>query len=107
MARDVLKSHDPSILSSKHNNKIILILIVAIIFVLVIDTSIIRVSIFANETAYDSKIIIFIVISIIYAVGQYLILLDVKHKSEEVRIKGRLHLRLIHRAVTIVQYLLI
>ena len=46
------------------------------------------------------------VIVIAYITGQYLLLELVKKKSTEIRTKEQLHLKIIHRIVTIVQYVL-
>jgi hypothetical protein len=46
------------------------------------------------------------IISSIYIIGQYLVLGFVKQKSKEIRTKKEFHLNTMHKAVTIIQYVL-
>jgi len=72
------------------------------------DVSFVRIySISSNNSALlGARMVIFAIIAGVYVVTQYLILEFVKRSSAEIRSKEHLHLRLIHRTVTISQYVI-
>lgn len=74
-----------------------------------IDTSIIKIYVFSSTTTqslFGFRITVFLVIGIIYVLGQYLILGFIKSKSMKIRTKEQPFLNLMHRTVTVVQYIL-
>jgi hypothetical protein len=94
--------------SGTRNRKLIFLVIAVVVATLVIDTSLIRIYQYSSNNQFlsDVRIVIFAVMAIVYVVTQYLILELVKRGSQEIRNKEQLHLKLIHRIVTIVQYIL-
>ena len=97
-----------SYISEARNNKLIFIMVAVLVVAMVLDTSLVRIySISSNiQTLSNIRIGLFLAIAIAYVTGQYLLLEFVKKKSREIRTKKQLHLKIIHRTVTIVQYLL-
>jgi hypothetical protein len=94
-------------LSEIQGSKAIFAVVAIIVTTFVIDISLSRIFSFsASESSFSSRIFIFLIIGIIYTTGQYLILQFVKNKSKHIRAKQQLHLCLIHKAVTIIQYTL-
>src|ERR1051325_631636 len=92
--------------SLMYRNKLAFVVIFIIISALVVDTSIIKVY-YLNVQQPSSSIsgfIVFIVISAIYMIGQYYVLGYVNRKSKEVGDYKKLHIKLLHKAVTLVQY---
>jgi hypothetical protein len=89
---------------SKLGSKTIFIIIFLIIVALIIDTSIIKLARFSTDQSSNSSITIFTILVVIYAVGQYLILEFVKRKINEIKASGRLHLDVIHKVVSTIQY---
>ena len=89
---------------SKLGSKTIFIIIFLIIVALIIDTSIIKLARFSADQSSNSSITIFTTLVVIYAVGQYLILEFVKRKINEIKASGRLHLDVIHKVVSTIQY---
>jgi hypothetical protein len=89
---------------SKLGSKTIFIIIFLIIVALIIDTSIIKLARFSADQSSNSSITIFTILVVIYAVGQYLILEFVKRKINEIKASGRLHLDVIHKVVSTIQY---
>jgi hypothetical protein len=88
-----------------YSNKFTFVAVCVIISALIIDTSIIKVYYFnVIDSSNRSPVIVFIIISSISIIGQYLVLEYVKKKSREIRINTKLHLEVLHKAVTIVQY---
>jgi len=83
-------------------------MVAVLVVAMVLDTSLVRIySISSNiQTLSNIRIGLFLAIAIAYVTGQYLLLEFVKKKSREIRTKKQLHLKIIHRTVTIVQYLL-
>jgi signal transduction histidine kinase len=89
-----------------YRNKLAFVVIFIIISALVIDTSIIKVY-YLNVQQPSSSIsgfIMFIVISAIYMTGQYYVLGYVNRKSKDVGDYKKLHIKLLHKAVALVQY---
>ena len=92
--------------SFTNNNKIIFLVIAVVIVALIVDTSFIKIYPFIFSQSLSSwRTVIFLVIGIIYAIGQYLVLNFVK-KSKEIISKEQYRLNAIHKIVTIVQYAL-
>jgi hypothetical protein len=84
-----------------HSNRIISICVLFIVAALVADTYVVSYSTFSWST-YDLSIETFIIIALISIIGQYFLLVFIKHKSEEIRSKRRAHLHIIHKVVTLV-----
>jgi hypothetical protein len=93
---------------SKLSNRFVFIVVSLIIIAIIIDTSIIKISGFTRDRPSPSMdIIIFTLMVFVYAVGQYLILRFVKRKINEIMSSKQLHLNVIHKVVSIIQYVLI
>jgi Na+/H+-translocating membrane pyrophosphatase len=99
----------PSSHSLIYNNKLAFIVVSIIICALVVDTSIIKVY-YLNVQQFSSSIssiIMFIIISSIYMVGQYFVLGYLNKKSREVGdYNKKLRIKALHKALAIVQYVL-
>ena len=97
-----------SYLSEARTNKLILLVVAVLVVAFVLDTSLIRIYSYStnSQSLSNIRIGLFLVIVIAYITGQYLLLELVKKKSTEIRTKEQLHLKIIHRIVTIVQYVL-
>jgi hypothetical protein len=82
--------------------------VVIVIAALITDVSLntIYVYIPTNQSTPASRLEIFWTIGIIYIIAQFLLLEFVKKKSIGIRGNAQLHLNLIHRIVTVVQYTL-
>jgi DNA-binding protein Fis len=95
-------------LSETRISKPIFIVFIVLVAALVLDTSFIRIYSYSsnNQLLSNSRFGLFLVIFIVYAIGQVLLLEFVKRKSREIRNKQQLHLKMIHRIVTIAQYIL-
>lgn len=91
--------------SSRYGNKIFFIAFSIVISALVIDTTLVKIYSFSTsiQSLPNWAVIVFLVVGSIYTVGQYVILLFVKKKSNEVITKPELHLHLIYKVITIVQ----
>ena len=97
-----------TILISKIGSRSIFLIVSFIIVALIIDTSIIKISGFtAGWISLVLKIVIFTILVVIYAIGQYLILEFVKHKINEIIVNKQLRLNVIHKVVSITQYAVI
>ena len=97
-----------SYLSETRINKLIFLIVVVLVALLVLDTSLVRIYSYAsnNQSLSNTRIGLFLAILIAYVIGQYLLLEFVKRKSREIRTKQQLHIKMIHRIVTIAQYVL-
>lgn len=92
----------------KIGSKGIFVLISFIIIALIVDTSIVRIS--ANTGGLrsgSSSIAVFVVMTTIFAVGQYLILGFVGGVSQKIKSNEKLRLRAIGKIVSLIQYALI
>ena len=89
---------------NKLGSRTVFIIISFIIVALIIDTSIIKLARFSTDQSSNSSITIFTILVIIYAVGQYLILGFVKGKINKIITGEHLHLDVIHKVVSIIQY---
>ena len=91
--------------SISRNNKIIFFTFSVVIVALIVDTSIIKISDLVGSP--QNGLPAFVIIATAYAIAQYIILKFIKTKSNEIRSKEKgLHLNVIHKIVTTVQYLL-
>jgi hypothetical protein len=95
-------------LSELYSNKAIFIVASILVAALIIDISLSRIYSysFTNQSSPHIRIAIFLVLGVVYVTGQYLLLEFTKKKSKEIRDKRQLHLDLIHKLVTIIQYVL-
>lgn len=93
-----------------YSNKLAFIVVFIIICALVVDTSIIKVyylNVQQPSSSSISSVITFTIISAIYMVGQYFVLGYVNKKSREVGdYNKKLHIKVLHKALAIVQYVL-
>lgn len=91
-----------------YSHRVILYVMFILVAVVLVDTSLIRISeLIRFPSISDGSIAVFVVIGIAYAIVQTLILGYVKLQSKEVRIHGTLYLNYIHKIVTITQYVLV
>jgi hypothetical protein len=82
--------------------------IIVVTVVLIIDTSLIRISDFiTGQTNASWRVVTFFIIGSICAVGQGVVLGFIKQKVKKSENTRRLDLRVIHKIVTAVQYILI
>jgi hypothetical protein len=97
-----------SYFSRLQNRGVIFFVVAVVVAALLVDTSFTRIYSYytTNQSLSDARMGIFAAIAIIYVVAQYLILGFVRRRSREISNKEQLHLRLIHRIVTIFQYIL-
>jgi hypothetical protein len=97
-----------SYLSGARNRRLTFLVIAVVVATLLIDTSLVRIYQYSsnNQSLSNVRIVIFTIMVIVYVVTQYLILELVKKGSQEIRSKEQLHIKLIHKIVTIVQYIL-
>jgi hypothetical protein len=94
-----------SLSSLAYDNRAIFLLLSIIIAFLLLDTLLIKVYPFTTTQAVlGSRIIIFVIIGVVYSIGQLLILKFIKEKSKRIRSKEQLHLDKIHTLVSITQY---
>jgi hypothetical protein len=90
---------------SVYKNNIMLIVVSIIISTLIVDTLLVKIYIFTIiESLSGWRTTVFIIIGVVYTVGQYLVLEFIRRKSKEIRLRGQLHLNIIHTIVTIAQY---
>jgi uncharacterized membrane protein len=94
--------------SVTRNRRLIFLVVAVVVATLVADITLLRIYSYSssNPSLSEGRIVIFEIIVIVSIVAQYIILEFVKSESGEIRNKGQLHLKLIHRIVTIVQYVL-
>jgi len=94
--------------SPKQNNKRILFLIFCVITALLVDTSFVKISDLINEDLISNWLIpLFVIISITYMIGQYLILGFVKQITKRTSPLGTLRLGTIHNWVRTIQFVLV
>jgi hypothetical protein len=88
-----------------YHNKTIFILLSVIISFLIVDTMLIKIYPFTTiQAVLVPRLIIFIVIGIVYAIGQYIILKYVRQQSMRILSVEKLHLDKIHTVVAISQF---
>lgn len=91
-------------------NKAVFIVSVVIICALIIDTSLIKIySFLTRPYSPDWNVAIFIVMALVYAIGQYVILEFVKTKIKQARTatSRQSNITVIHKVVSTIQYILI
>jgi hypothetical protein len=99
----------PKILSpgQQHENNKTLAIIILLISVLIIDTSLFRISdlirVYVTPIWATS---LFVFMSIVYLLGQHILIRSARTKSRQIRELGYLHLKVLDKSVTIIQYLL-
>ena len=94
-----------SLSSLAYDNRTIFLLLSIVIVFLLLDTLLIKIYPFTTTQAVlGSKLIIFVIIGAVYAIGQLLILKFIKEKSKKIRSKEQLHLDKIHTFVAITQF---
>lgn len=99
----------PKILSpgQQHENNKTLAIIILLISVLIIDTSLFRISdlirVYVTPIWATS---LFVFMSIVYLLGQHILIRSARTKSRQIIKLGYLHLKVLDKSVTIIQYLL-
>ena len=95
-------------LSEARISKPIFLVFIVLVAALVLDTSLVRIYSYAsnNQCLSNSRFELFLLIFGVYVIGQYLLLEFVKRKSRGIRTKHQLHIKMIHRIVTIAHYVL-
>jgi hypothetical protein len=99
----------PKILSpgQQHENNKTLAIIILLISVLIIDTSLFRISdlirVYVTPIWATS---LFVFMSVVYLLGQHILIRFARTKSRQIRELGYLHLKALDKSVTIIQYLL-
>jgi hypothetical protein len=89
------------------NKKAFAVIIMLLISVLVLDSSLFRISdLIRIYVTPEWTTILFVFISVVYLVGQYNLIRFARTKSRQIRERGYLHLNLLYKSVTITQYLL-
>ena len=89
------------------NKKTFAVIIMLLISVLVLDTSLFRISeLIRVYVTPEWTTILFVFMSVIYLVGQHNLIRFARTKIRQIRARGYLHLNLLHKSVTITQYLL-
>lgn len=87
-----------------HDNRAIFLLLSIIIAFLLLDTLLIKIYPFTTtQVALESRLVIFVIVGAVYAIGQLLILKFISKKSRKIQSNEQLHLDKIHTLVTITQ----
>jgi hypothetical protein len=90
----------------RFNSKNLFVLMVVVTFTIIVDSEIGVVADFIpSQISSSSGIAVFILIAIIFVLGQYFILAYIKQTNENTR-EGVLHLKITHRLVSLSQYVL-
>lgn len=90
------------------NSRQIFVLIFFIIIALIVDTSIVKISAFTGGlSSVSSGIVIFAGMTMIFCIGQYLILGYVRKTNQEHHLYESLPLNLLAKGISIIQYVLI
>ena len=91
----------------QHENKKTYAIIILLISVLIIDTSLFRISDLIRVYVTPGwTTMLFVFMSVIYLLGQHILIRFARIKSRQIREQGYLHLNILHKSVTITQYLL-
>jgi hypothetical protein len=100
--------HIPKIFSTAiSRDKLLFVVVITVFGAVIIDTSFIKVYPFIfNPFISNWRIIIFLCLSVVCMVGQFVILELIKRKTEAIRDNAELHLNAIHKIVSIAQYAL-
>jgi len=89
------------------NKKLFAATIIVLISVLVLDSSLFRISDLIRIYATPEWTTpLFVLMSVVFLVGQYNLIQFAKTESRQIRERGYLHLNLLNKSVTIIQYLL-
>ncbi|MGB7558342.1 MAG: hypothetical protein WBM37_07460 [Nitrososphaeraceae archaeon] len=103
MAPRILRSLD----RQYENKKAFAAIIMLLIAVLVLDSSLFRINdLIRIYVTPEWTTILFSFMSVVFLVGQYNLIRFARTKSGQIREQGYLHLNLLHKSVTITQYLL-
>jgi hypothetical protein len=103
MAPRILRSIS---LGQQHENKKTYAIIILLISVLIIDTSLFRISDLIRVYVTPGwTTMLFVFMSVVYLLGQHILIRFARTKSRQIREQGYLHLNM-HKSVTITQYLL-
>src|SRR5215204_1677585 len=91
----------------QHENKKTYVIIILLISVLIIDTSLFRISDLIRVYVTPGwTTMLFVFMSVVYLLGQHILIRFARTKSRQIREQGHLHLNILHKSVTITQYLL-
>ena len=91
----------------QHENKKTYAIIILLISVLIIDTSLFRISDLIRVYVTPGwTTMLFVFMSVVYLLGQHILIRFARTKSRQIREQGYLHLNILHKSVTITQYLL-
>ena len=89
------------------NKKVFAITIMLLISVLVLDSSLFRISDLIRIYATPEwTTALFVLMSVVFLVGQYNLIRFARTESRQIRERGYLHLNVLYKSVTIIQYLL-
>ena len=89
------------------NSRVTKIIIAVVIAALIVDTLSLKVyDLYSKDPTSASRIFVFVIISLIYCIGQYIILKFIKIGSKEIKALEVLHFNSLHNVITIVQYIL-
>src|SRR5215467_10213876 len=93
---------------ARNRGRLTFLVVAVVVATLVADTSLIRIYSFnsSNPSLSAVRIAAFTAIVTVYVVAQYFILEFVRVSGVGIRSKAQLHLRFLHRTVTIIQYVL-
>lgn len=96
-----------SLSSLAYDNRAIFFLLSIIIAFLLLDTLLIKIYPFTTtQVVAESRMVIFVIIGAVYAIGQLIILKFIKEKSRKIQSKEQLHLDKIHTIVAITQFVI-
>src|SRR5918999_138308 len=96
-----------SLSSLAYDNRAIFFLLSIIIAFLLLDTLLIKIYPFTTtQVVAESRLVIFVIIGAVYAIGQLIILKYIKEKSRKIQSKEQLHLDKIHTIVAITQFVI-
>jgi hypothetical protein len=88
-------------------SRVTLLILIVLVLVILVDTSLIRISeLIRFPSGPSGGLAIFIVIGVVYSIGQTLILKFSKQESKKMGLYGALYLSHIDRVVSLVQYVL-
>ena len=79
-----------------------------IISVLIVDTLLTKIYAFTTIStffSYDSRIVVFVIISIVYGTGVYIVLNLVKFERSQI-VKRKLHLDILYKTTIVIQFFL-
>jgi hypothetical protein len=89
------------------NRKVFAATIILLISILVLDSSLFRISdLIRIYVTPEWTTTLFVLMSVVFLVGQYNLIRFARTESRQIRERGYLHLNLLNKSVTIIQYLL-